>query len=140
MLEAILEKQEIEELHELLKQCGYSNEEGKKADESLLFFIVKDKKQEILNITHQKEFPSELVHIILRRAIGQFFYTKLQTNQLNLGENIDLGGIMTSIKEGDTSVSFAQGFSDLEKLNTFIDSLLHCGEREILCFRKIKWY
>lgn len=139
LLETILEQEAIEEICIFLSQCGYSIEENQGADEPLLYFIAKEEKQKILNITHQGVFPKKLLHTLIRRIVGNFFYLKLRSGQLKLGENLDLSGAVSEIKEGDTSVSFREGASDLERLDALINYLQNYGEKEIRCFRRIKW-
>lgn len=140
LLETVLEQEAIEEIHIYLSQCGYNMEENQEADEPLLYFIAKEEKQKILNITHQKMFPKKLLHALVRRVVGNFFYIKLRSGQLELGENLDLSGAVSTVKEGDTSVSFGQGASDLDRLDTLINYLQNYGEKEIRCFRRIKWH
>lgn len=140
LLETVLEQEAIEEIHILLSKCGYNVEENQDADDPLLYFITKEEKQKILNITHQKIFPKKLLHTLVRRIVGNFFYLKLRSGQLELGENLDLSGAVSTVKEGDTSVSFGQGVSDLERLDALINYLQNYGEKEIRCFRRIKWH
>lgn len=139
LLESVLEQEVIEEIYTLLLQCGYDVEENKEKDDALLYYITKEEKQKILNITHQDVFPEKLSHVLVKRIVGNLFYIKIRSGQLEL-ENLDLLGAVSSVDEGDTSVSFSQGVSDLERADVFVDWMKSYGEDEIRCFRRIKWH
>ena len=59
-------------------------------------------------------------------------------NKLNL-DGMDLGAIITQIKEGDTSVSFDASATDGGKLRAIIDHLINGRRGELLCYRKMTW-
>lgn len=125
-----------EDILSLFSSFGYEITE---ADFPLIAYGVKEEMLHILNITHQREFPKRLLYIMIRRVVGNFLYAKLQTGTLSIGD-LDLAGVVSSITEGDTSVSFGTGTSDLERLTDLISYMRTYGEDEILCFRRIKWH
>jgi len=76
--------------------------------------------------------------VAVDRVVGEFLFGKNQSGELNI-ESLDLDGAVTSIKEGDTSVTFASGLSDAEKFTTLISWLMSEGESDFVCYRKLKW-
>jgi hypothetical protein len=69
---------------------------------------------------------------------GEFLLAQKQTGKLELND-LDLDGAITSIKEGDVQINFGDGTSDDEKFNSFLNYLLHNGDGDFVCYRKLKW-
>lgn len=84
------------------------------------------------------ELPDGLFHVAVDMVCGEFLQAKKATGQLNIG-NLDLTGAITSIKEGDTQVSFDSNESDSNKLDLLINSLKNGAKGELVCYRKLRW-
>lgn len=119
-----------------LAAFGYFPNEN---DAWAICFAVQKVENHIKNSCNVTSIPDGLFHIAVDKVCGEFLFTQKQTDKLNL-EDLDLsGGAITSITEGDTTVSFAAGASDEEKFNALVNFLINQGEGELVCFRRIKW-
>ena len=123
------------EVRERLKQFGYKAEDE---DELCIAFCINKVCEQIKNKCNTEDVPSGLKYTAIDMICGEFLFTKKQTGRLEL-EALDLDGAITQIHEGDITVQFADGASDEEKLNTFLNYLLHNGEGDFVCYRKLKW-
>ena len=118
-----------------LVSLGYTLKEN---DDWILCFAMQNVENHIKNSCNITSIPEGLFHVAVDMVCGEFLSTKKQTGQLDIG-NLDLNGVITSISEGDTSIQFAQGASDEERFNQLLNHLIHKGEGEFVCYRKIKW-
>ena len=110
-----------------------------KEDDSLaVCFAVQKIENHIKNSCNTTNVPKELFHVAVDMVCGEFLFTKKQTGKLELAD-LDLNGTITQIHEGDITVQFASGTSDEEKFNNFLNYLLHQGEGDFVCYRKLKW-
>ncbi len=112
--------------------------EASGADGGLLHSCIVLAENHIKNVCNISEIPDGLVPLAARRVVGEFLRMKNGMGTLNI-EALDLSGAVTQIKEGDVSVSFGSGSSDLDKFNALLKSLLNDGEGELVCYRKLKW-
>ena len=92
----------------------------------------------IKNSCNVTSLPDGLLNVAVDMVCGEFLFAKKQTGKLTL-DDLDLDGAISSIHEGDTTVQFTAGQSDEEKFNTMVNYLLHGGEGELVCYRRIKW-
>lgn len=118
-----------------LISLGYKLKEN---DDWILCFamqVVENHIKTSCNITH---IPDGLFNIAVDRVCGEFLFAKKQSGQLDI-EHLDLSGAITSIHEGDTTVQFASGTSDEERFNQLLNHLLHKGDGDFICYRKLKW-
>ena len=118
-----------------LVSLGYSLKEH---DDWILCFAMQNVENRIKNSCNITSIPEGLFNVAVDMVCGEFLSTKKQTGQLDIG-NLNLDGVITSISEGDTSIQFAQGASDEERFNQLLNHLIHKGEGEFVCYRKIKW-
>lgn len=118
-----------------LVSLGYKLKEN---DDWILCFAMQNVENKIKNSCNITSVPDGLFHVAVDMVCGEFLFTKKQTGQLTIGD-LDLDGAITSINEGDISVQFASGASDEEKLDLLLNHLLHKGEGDFVCYRKIKW-
>ena len=118
-----------------LVSFGYYLEED---DAWLICFAMQKVENHIKNSCNTIDVPDGLFYAAVDMVCGEFLFAKKQTGKLNL-EDIDLNGAITSIHEGDVTVQFASGMSDEEKFNNFLNYLMHCGEGDFVCYRKLKW-
>ncbi|WP_282804574.1 phage head-tail connector protein [Clostridium tetani] len=91
-----------------------------------LQFVLSDVKQIIKNYCHVKEVPEELNTTALKMAID------LYRNQ-NLGEEETPLGSISSITEGDTSISYRSNAAE------FKDRLLNDYKAQLNKYRKLVW-
>lgn len=118
-----------------LVSFGYTLKED---DGWMISFAVQKVENHIKSSCNTASVPDGLFHVAVDMACGEFLSTLHHSGQLTI-ENLDLEGVVTSIKEGDIQVSFGGGSSDVEKLGAFLDYLLHHGERDLVCYRKLSW-
>lgn len=114
---------------------GYDLKEN---DDWGICFAMQKVENHIKNSCNITSIPDGLFSVAVDMVCGEFLFTKKQTGKLDITD-LDLNGAITSIHEGDTTVQFASGMSDEEKFNTFLNYLLHNGDGEFVCYRKLKW-
>lgn len=118
-----------------LDSFGYA---PKEEDAWMICFAMQKVENHIKNSCNITSVPDGLYHVAVDMTCGEFLFSKKQTGKLELAD-IDLNGAVTSIKEGDVQVNFGNGSSDEEKFNLFVDYLLHNGEGDFVCYRKLSW-
>lgn len=123
----------LEDVKKRLNNLGFETSE---ADDATLAFLISKISQTVKNECNVEEVPDELKYRLIDWVCGEFLQTQFDLGKIDI-ENIDLTGI-TSIKEGDTTVSFGADSSGTSKFHDLINTLL-AGKAEILCFRKLRW-
>ena len=108
------------------------------ADEWMVAFCIQKVNLHIMNSCNTSSVPDGLFYVAVDRVCGEFLFGMMQSGQLEL-ENLDLGGAITQIREGDTTVEFGSGTSDDEKFTAFLNYLRNEGEGDFICYRKLKW-
>lgn len=103
-----------------------------------LAFAAQKAEREILDYCHIEIIPSVLYPILCDRACGKYLYDQKQAGLLDM-ETLDLSGALSSITEGDVSLSFRSGMSDAEKLDELLGRMMEAGEGQLACYRKIRW-
>ena len=126
----------IEAVLKRLAVFGY-HAEGQN-DEFALCFAIQKVEEHVKNSCNTATIPDGLVPVAVDRVCGEFFYAKKQTGQLQIAD-LDFSGVVTSISEGDTSISFGAGASDDERFNQMLNYLTTQGESDFVCYRKLKW-
>lgn len=123
-----------ESITERLKSFGYEVTED---DDWMLTFCMEKVTKTIMIQCNVSTIPENLNPTAIDMVCGEFLQIKKQTGQLQMGD-LDLSGVVTSIKQGDTSVSFDSGTSDEEKVDTLIAYLMN-GKDDLLCYRRMYW-
>lgn len=118
-----------------LVSFGYDLKED---DGWMICFVILKVEDHIKNSCNTTSIPDGLFNVAVDMVCGEFLFTKKQTGKLELAD-LDLNGAITQIHEGDVTVQFASGSSDEDKFNSFVDYLLHNGEGDFVCYRKLKW-
>ncbi|MCI9907760.1 phage head-tail connector protein [Clostridioides difficile] len=112
------------EVERLKKLLGFSREDDSK--DTILEFILEDVEEMVKNYCNVPTIPEQLNSTILRMAIDMY------KNESLGSEDIALGSI-SSISEGDTSVSYRSSASE------FKESLLKDYKLQLNRYRKIRW-
>lgn len=118
-----------------LKSIGY---ELTDEDNWLLSFCTQKVENTILNDINCRKVPRELYTCATDMISGEFLKAKYDAGKLDIA-GLDLSGAVTSVSEGDTSVSFDSSLSDAGKLNTLIDYLINSKKGDMTCYRRIRW-
>ncbi|RXI46270.1 hypothetical protein DP145_06750 [Clostridium tetani] len=111
-------------LEKLKKLLGMPLEDNSK--DFLLEFALEDVEQIVKNYCHIKEVPEELNTTVLKMAIDMY-------RNENLGEEESSLGSISSITEGDTSISYRSNAAE------FKDSLLNDYKAQLNKYRKLVW-
>lgn len=111
---------------------------AKEGDAWLVAFCIQKVDNRINSACNTLTIPDGLFNVAVDRACGEVMFSLQQSGKLE-PENIDLSGAVTQIREGDATIQFANGSSDAEKFTVFVNYLMHEGEGEFACYRKIKW-
>lgn len=125
---------------ERLEGFGYSASDEDNALLALCHQSVEDSIRNFCNIPESCDMPKGLSSIIVDRVCGEFLFVKRMSGKLKFDDRDISAAAVKQIVEGDVSVSFADGPSDGERIDLLIDRLLHCGERELVKFRRIRWF
>lgn len=112
------------EVERLKKLLGISKEDYSK--EMILEFILEDVEEIVKNYCNVSVIPEGLNSTVLRMTIDMY------KNESLGSEDIALGSI-SSISEGDTSVSYRSSASE------FKESLLKDYKSQLNRYRKIRW-
>lgn len=119
---------EREEVITRLCTLGYAATEN---DNPLIDYLIDSVYQSVLNETNCDEMPEGLKFVAIDMVCGQILTSKLANNQ------IDVEQVVTSIREGDTSVSYANGGDPKEFLKTYYSNLIH--NKQLYKYRKLVW-
>ena len=125
---------DIETITKRLESLGY---EVMDSDEWVLIFCMEIVKKDIANQCNMSTIPEGLVPSAIDMVCGRFLFELRQYGRLHLGD-LDLDGVITSIKQGDTSVTFDTTCSDESKFNALV-SYLTDRKDDLLCYRRMYW-
>ncbi|RXM79642.1 hypothetical protein DP144_00050 [Clostridium tetani] len=112
------------QLEKLKKLLGITLEDNSK--DFLLEFALEDVGEIVRNYCHIKEIPEALNNTVLKMAIDMY------RNENLGGEESSLGSI-SSITEGDTSISYRSSATE------FKDSLIKDYKAQLNKYRKLVW-
>lgn len=107
-------------------------------DAWVIGFCANKVENHIRNSCNISSIPIELYEVAVDRTCGEFLLALKNTGKLELNE-LDLSGAITQIKEGDTTIQFANGSSEDEKFIMYLNYLLTKSEGDLVCYRKLKW-
>ncbi|MDD3251926.1 MAG: hypothetical protein PHV18_05130 [Lachnospiraceae bacterium] len=123
-----------ERIVERLKSLGYP--EVSNGDRSLILCIVRKVEQEIRNYCNRAEIPDELAVTVVENTCGEFLLMKKLSGEV-LG--FDLEACVSSLSEGDSSVSFDVSMTPEKRLDSVIGYLTAYGRDGLNRFRKVVW-
>lgn len=121
---------------EIIKRLSTLNYKVSENDEFLLKFIIDKVEQDIKNKINRDEVPSELHFVFIDRVCGEFLKVVRSSGVLS-DEQFD--GVVASIKEGDTSISFDVNSSPQAKFDAYVNQLSNSGNDDFAKFRKFVW-
>lgn len=110
--------------------CTVSNE-----DYDTIDYCIKDTEEYICNFCNIEKVPLELYHTAVDICCGSFIKIKNSMNEL---EDFDLRGAISSITEGDVSISYTGGISRDVLFDDLIKRLSDKNS-QLVGFRKLKW-
>ncbi|MBR5584085.1 MAG: hypothetical protein IKW21_06115 [Lachnospiraceae bacterium] len=122
----------------VLKRLVSFGYELKEEDAWTVSYSIQTVENRIRNSCNIYIIPDGLFNVAVDMVCGEFLLFKKQTGTLELA-NLALDGAITQIHEGDVTVAFASGMSDEEKFNQFVNYLLHNGEGDLVCYRRLNW-
>lgn len=129
---------ELKAVRECLDSMGYKTVA---ADEPVLRFCLESVRGTVKNTIHCKNVPKGLEHIVISRTVGEFLKSKKAFAPGDL-TMLDLDCAVKQIQEGDTNITFAVGSGSLtpeQRLDNFINGLLHAGQDEMMHYRRLIW-
>lgn len=134
----ILESTPKELIEMVLRRLDSFNYQLNEDDGWLIAFAIQKVETHIKNYCNVESVPVGLFNVTTDKVCGEFLQSMLSTGQLNIAE-LDLNEAVKSIQEGDTTVQFANGDSDTDKIQQLINGLINGSEGDLVCYRKIKW-
>lgn len=122
----------IIEKEEVIKRLASLGYEAVSEDDFLIDFLIQAVYQTLLNETNADEVPEGLRYVAINMVCGQLLNNKLAINK------IDVEQAISSIREGDTSVSYSGGKDPKEFLAEYYQKLT-MPISEIVKYRKLSW-
>ena len=110
----------------------------KEDDSWELSFVMLNVENHIKNSCNTASIPQGLFHVATDMICGEFLMNRKNSGRLELSD-LDLSGAITSISEGDVSISFDTNSTDEQKFNQLMNYLMNKGKGDFVCFRKLKW-
>ena len=108
------------------------------ADAWMIAYSMKGTVNHVLNEINHVNIPKGLLEVVVDMICGEFLNAKVLSGQLELTE-LDLDGMIQSVSEGDTSVTFSTEGSDEAKLKGLLSWLIQGKGCDLLCYRKMRW-
>ena len=128
----------IDSVKERLSNMGYVFID---TDDFILNFLIEKVETVIKNNCNISEIPEDLQSIAIDMVVGYFLKEK-KSIAIDSLLNLDLTQAIQSIREGDTSITFAIGNGNEtpeQKLNSLINYLIFENEKMLVSYRCLKW-
>jgi hypothetical protein len=125
----------VESVIHRLVSFGYDPTED---DAWMIAFSTKGTVNHVLNEINHAKVPDGLHDVVVDMICGEVLNAKFLSGQLEL-TSLDLDGMIQSVKEGDTTVSFSAEGSDESKLKGLLSWLIQGKGCDLLCYRKMRW-
>ena len=125
----------VDSVIQRLVSFGYAPTED---DAWIIAYSIKGTVNHVLNQINRSEIPNGLFEVVVDMACGEVLNAKYGSGQLELA-NLDLDGMIQSVAEGDTTVSFSAEGSDESKLKNLLSWLMQGKGCDFLCYRKMRW-
>lgn len=120
-----------------LKQLGYTVVDGD--NDQIEFELDKITKYVINNFTRTDDIPSILDPRIIDRVCSDFLYYKKNSGSL---EGFNYDAVIKSIKEGDTTITYAVGQGEdtpENRFDAFVKALERGFDKWCTPHRRLKW-
>ena len=124
-----------ESVLERLVSFGYT---PTKDDVFSIAFETKSVRSHILNMTNQATIPDGLFEVAVDMVCGNFLNGKYLCGKLEL-DDLDFEGIVKTVSQGDTSITFETSGQDEDKFRQLIAWLIDGKGCDLLCYRKMQW-
>lgn len=108
------------------------------ADTWEIAFVMADVENRIKKSCNTTSIPEGLFNTAVDMVCGQFLMTRKNLGRLEIAD-LNLNGAITSISEGDVSITFDNTTTDEQKFNQLVSYLMSKGEGDFVCFRKLSW-
>ena len=118
-----------------LVSFGYNPTEE---DAWMIAYTTKGTVNHVLNEINHQTVPKELFEVVVDMIGGEVLNAKFCSGQLDM-TNLDLNGMIQSVTEGDTTVSFSAEGSDESKLKGLLSWLIQGKGCDLLCYRRMRW-
>ena len=125
----------IENVVNRLVSFGYCPTEE---DVWTIAYSIKGTVNHVLNEINHQTVPEGLFEVVVDMICGEVLNAKFSSGQLNM-DSLDLDGMIQSVTEGDTTVSFSAQGSDETKLKELLSWLIQGKGSDLLCYRKLRW-
>ena len=107
-------------------------------DAWMIAYSTKGTVHHVLNEINHKTVPEGLFEVVVDMVCGEVLNAKFLSGQLKL-DALDLDGMIQSVTEGDTSVTFSTEGTDEAKLKGLLSWLIQGKGSDLLCYRKMRW-
>ena len=107
-------------------------------DAWMIAYTIKGTVNHVLNEINHVTVPEGLFEVVVDMVCGEMLNAKHSSGQLDLN-SLDLDGMVQSVTQGDTTVSFRAEGSDETKFKGFISWLIDGKGCDLLCYRKMRW-
>lgn len=118
-----------------LVSFGY---EPAEEDAWIIAYSTKGSVNHVLNEINHQTVPEGLFEVVVDMICGEVLNAKFSSGQLNI-DSLDLDGMIQSVTEGDTTVSFNAQGSDESKFKNLLTWLIQGKGCDLLCYRKLRW-
>lgn len=118
-----------------LSSFGYTPTED---DAFSIAFGIQKVQNHILNVTNQNSVPEGLFEVMVDMVCGEVLNVLYGSGKLEL-DHLDLDGIVKSMTEGDSSITFETSGQGEDKVQQLIKWLMNGKGCDLLCFRKMRW-
>ena len=124
-----------EDVIKRLVSFGYTPTEE---DAWMIAYTTKGTVYRVLNEINHAVVPDGLFEVVVDMICGEVLNAKFLSGQLDLN-SLNLDGMIQSVTEGDTTVSFSAEGSDEAKLKGLLSWLIQGKGSDLLCYRKMRW-
>ena len=110
----------------------------KEDDAWMIAFALQKAVHRVLNEINHTTVPNGLFEVTVDMVCGEVLNAKFLSGQLEL-TTLDLDGMIQSVTEGDTTVSFSAEGSDEAKLKGLLAWLIQGKGSDLTCYRRMRW-
>jgi hypothetical protein len=126
----------VDNVAKRLKQLGYTTTTD---DTDMLEFELQKTLNYVMNYCNITEIPEILDYRIMDRVCSYFLFNKKNSGSL---EGFDYDAVIKSIKEGDTTITYAVGQGEdtpENRFDAFVKSLERGFDKWITPHRRLRW-